>query len=520
MNQAGFPLLSVLTYLPLVGVIVIMSVRGDEATVASNARWTALWTSLVVFVLSLLLWFDFDKSQAGFQFNEVVTWLPQYGVDYRMGVDGISIMFVLISTALTPIAILSAWRGTGGRAREYMIAFLVMETMMIGVFSALDFILFFVFFEGVLIPMFIIIGVWGGERRLYAAIKFFLFMFAGSMLMLLGILALWFHDGTTSIPAMMHIPLPPHLQFWLFLAFLAAFAVKIPIWPVHTWLLDAHREAPIAGSVLLAGVLANMGGYGFLRFSVPLLPDASQHFAPLMFTLGVVAVIYTSIAALVQRDLLKLVAYSSIGHMAIAVIGIFTFNVQGIEGSLFRMLSHGFITAALFLCVGVLMDRTKSQSLDAFGGVVHRMPFYALLFMIFAMGTVGLPGTAGFIGEILVIVGALKVNFWVAVLTGTTLILSAVYTLVMYRRVVFGTLARPELKHLTDLGGREIAMLVPLVALTLWMGLYPTSFSTFFDATATAMANQHALAMAGSGGAHLAAATSVITPSPTIGGTN
>jgi NADH-quinone oxidoreductase subunit M len=335
------------------------------------------------------------------------------------------------------------------------------------------------------------------------------------MLMLLGILALWFHDGTTSIPAMMHIPLPPHLQFWLFLAFLAAFAVKIPIWPVHTWLLDAHREAPIAGSVLLAGVLANMGGYGFLRFSVPLLPDASQYFAPLMFTLGVVAVIYTSIAALVQRDLLKLVAYSSVGHMAIAVIGIFTFNVQGIEGSLFRMLSHGFITAALFLCVGVLLDRTKSQSMDAFGGVVHRMPFYALLFMIFAMGTVGLPGTAGFIGEILVIVGALKVNFWVATLTATTLILSAVYTLVMYRRVVFGTLTRPELRGLTDLGGREIAMLVPLVLLTLWMGIYPSSFSTFFDATVTAMANQHALAMANGAGAHLASAAGVMA-----GGTN
>jgi NADH-quinone oxidoreductase subunit M len=514
MNQAGFPLLSVLTFLPLVGVIVIMTIRGDEATVASNARWAALWTSLAVFVLSLLLWVDFDKSQAGFQFNEVAAWLPQYGVDYRMGVDGISVLFVLISTALTPIAILSSWNSTGGRVREYMIAFLVMETMMVGLFSALDFILFFVFFEGVLIPMFIIIGVWGGERRLYAAIKFFLFMFAGSMLMLLGILALWFHDGTTSIPAMMHIPLPPHLQFWLFLAFLAAFAVKIPIWPVHTWLIDAHREAPIAGSVLLAGVLANMGGYGFLRFSVPLLPDASQYFAPLMFALGVVAVIYTSIIALVQRDLLKLVAYSSVGHMAIAVIGIFTFNVQGIEGSMFRMLSHGFITAALFLCVGVLMDRVKSQSLDAFGGVVHRMPFYALLFMIFAMGTVGLPGTAGFIGEILVIVGALKVNFWVATLTGTTLILSAVYTLVMYRRVVFGALTRPELRGLTDLGGREIAMLVPLVLLTLWMGIYPSSFSTFFDATVTAMAKQHVLALAGSS-AHLASAASVMA-----GGTN
>lgn len=509
MNQAGFPLLSLLTFLPLAGVVVLLFLRGDDAATARAARWTALWTSLVVFVLSLLLWFGFDKSVAGFQFAETLPWLPQYGVDYRMGVDGISVMFVLISTALTPIAILSAWT-VESRVREYMIAFLVMETTMIGLFCALDFVLFFVFFEAVLIPMFVMIGVWGGERRRYAAIKFFLFMFAGSMLMLLGLLALWYHDGTTSIPGMLRMPLPPHLQFWLFLAFLAAFAVKIPIWPVHTWLIDAHREAPIAGSVLLAGVLANMGGYGFLRFSVPMLPVASQYFAPLMFALAVVAIIYTSVAALVQRDLLKFCAYSSVGHMAIAVVGIFTFSVQGIEGSLFRMLSHGFITAALFICVGVLMDRTRSQSMDGFGGLARNMPFYALLFMIFVMGTVGLPGTAAFVGEILVIVAALKVNFWVALLTGTTLILSAVYTLVMYRRVVFGALERPELAALKDIGAREIVMLVPLVILTLWMGLYPASFSTFFDATATAMAQQHSLAMAAAHAPHLAATAGTV----------
>lgn len=509
MNQAGFPLLSLLTFLPLAGVVVLLFLRGDDEATARAARWTALWTSLIVFVLSLLLWFGFDKSQAGFQFVETLPWLPQLGVDYRMGVDGISVMFVLISTALTPIAILSAWNNPN-RAREYMIAFLVMETTMIGLFSALDFVLFFVFFEAVLIPMFVMIGVWGGERRRYAAIKFFLFMFAGSMLMLLGLLAIWYHDGTTSIPAMLRIPLPPHLQFWLFLAFLAAFAVKIPIWPVHTWLIDAHREAPIAGSVLLAGVLANMGGYGFLRFSVPMLPVASQYFAPLMFALAVVAIIYTSIAALVQRDLLKFCAYSSVGHMAIAVVGIFTFSVQGIEGSLFRMLSHGFITAALFICVGVLMDRTRSQSMDGFGGLARNMPFYALLFMIFVMGTVGLPGTAAFIGEILVIVAALKVNFWVALLTGSTLVLSAIYTLVMYRRVIFGPLERPELVGLKDLGAREIAMLVPLVILTLWMGIYPSSFSTFFDATATAMAQAHTLALAGNTAQHLASSAGTV----------
>jgi NADH-quinone oxidoreductase subunit M len=512
MNQAGFPILSLLTFLPLVGGLVILTVRGDEATVASNARWTALWTSLIVFVLSLVLWFDFDRSQAGFQFTEHLSWLPSVGIDYRMGIDGISVLFVLITTALTPIAILSSWTAKI-RVREYMLAFLFMETTMIGLFSSLDFLMFFIFFEAVLIPMFLIIGVWGGEKRLYAAVKFFLFMFAGSMLMLLGILALWFHTGTTSIPTLLQTPLTNGMQYWLFLAFLAAFAVKIPIWPLHTWLIDAHREAPIAGSVLLAGVLANMGGYGFLRFSVPMLPHAAQYFAPFMFALGVIAIIYTSVVALVQRDMLKLVAYSSVGHMAIAVVGIFTFTVQGIEGSLFRMLSHGFITAALFLCVGVLMDRTRSQSLDSFGGIVHRMPFFALLFMIFAMATVGLPGTAGFIGEILVIVGALKVNFWVATLTATTLIISAVYTLVWYRRVIFGALVRPELKGLLDLNGREIAMLVPLVVLTLWMGLYPSSFSVFFDATVGAMAQQHVAALAGT--THLAA----VLPVPTTGAT-
>ena len=503
MNQAGFPILSLLTFLPLVGCLVILTVRGDEATVASNARWTALWISLILFVVSLVLWFDFDRSQPGFQFTEHLAWLPSYGIDYRMGIDGISVLFVLITTALTPIAILSSWNAKT-RVREYMLAFLFMETTMIGLFSSLDFLMFFIFFEAVLIPMFLIIGVWGGEKRLPAAIKFFLFMFAGSMLMLLGILALWYHAGTTSIPALLQTPLSNGMQYWLFLAFLAAFAVKIPIWPLHTWLIDAHREAPIAGSVLLAGVLANMGGYGFLRFSVSMLPHASAYFAPFMFALGVIAIIYTSIVALVQRDMLKLVAYSSIGHMAIAVVGIFTFTVQGIEGSLFRMLSHGFITAALFLCVGVLMDRTRSQSLDSFGGIVHRMPFFALLFMIFAMGTVGLPGTAGFIGEILVIVGALQVNFWVAALTATTLIISAVYMLVWYRRVIFGALVRPELKGLVDLNAREVVMLVPLVVLTLWMGLYPSSFSTFFDATVGAMAQRHVAALAGT--THLAAA--------------
>ena len=390
MNAAGFPILSLITWLPLVGGLIIMSVRGDEATVASNARWTALWTSLIVLVLSLVLWVRFDPGEPGFQFVEEIPWLPEYGVGYKMGVDGISVLFVLLSTLLTPICILSSWDVITRSVREYMLTFLILETMLVGLFCALDFVVFYIFFEGVLIPMFLIIGVWGGSRRVYSAFKFFLFTLTGSVLMLLALLAMWFQAGTTDIVVLLKTPMPVGMQNWLFLAFLASFAVKVPMWPVHTWLPDAHVEAPTAGSVILAGVLLKMGAYGFLRFSVPMLPQASVYFAPLMFTLSVVAVIYTSLVALAQEDMKKLIAYSSVAHMGVVTIGIFTFNVQGIQGALFQMLSHGIVSAALFLVVGVIYDRMHTHEIARFGGLADRMPLYATTFMIFTLASMGL----------------------------------------------------------------------------------------------------------------------------------
>ena len=505
MNAAGFPILSLLTFLPLLGAVFLMTVRGDEATVASNARWTALWTSLVVFALSLLLWVDFDRAEPGFQFVEQASWLPQYGITYKMGVDGISVLFVLLSTALTPICVLASWESIHTRVREYMIAFLVLETMMVGMFCALDFVVFYVFFEGVLMPMYLIIGIWGGPRRVYASFKFFLYTLAGSVLMLLALLTMWYVAGSTDIPTLLHTQFPPSMQTWLFLAFLASFAVKVPMWPVHTWLPDAHVEAPTAGSVILAGVLLKMGAYGFLRFSVPMLPVASANFAPLIFTLSVVAVIYTSLVALAQTDMKKLIAYSSVAHMGVVTIGIFTFNVQGIQGALFQMLSHGVVSAALFLCVGVVYDRMHTREIARYGGLGDRMPAYALTFLLFTMGTIGLPGTSGFVGEFLVILGSFKVSFWLALLGAMGMILGAAYSLYLYRRIIFGTITRPDLRGILDLSGREVAIFVPLALLTLWMGFYPSSFTSFFEATVNAMVDRHQVAMAAS---HLVAGVS------------
>jgi NADH-quinone oxidoreductase subunit M len=492
----GFPLLSLLTWLPLVGVAIIMLVRGDEEVVASNARWTALWTSLIVFIFSLVLWFRFDPNQAGYQFTESAAWLPEFGVGYRMGVDGISVLFVLLSTVLVPICILASWDSIRSRVREYMVAFLILETMMVGMFCASDFVLFYVFFEGVLIPMFLIIGVWGGPRRVYASFKFFLYTLAGSVLMLLALLAMWYRAGTTDLAVLQHTSFPPHLQFWLFLAFLASFAVKVPMWPVHTWLPDAHVEAPTAGSVILAGVLLKMGAYGFLRFSVPMLPQASAYFAPLMFALGVIAVVYTSLVALAQTDMKKLIAYSSVAHMGVVVIGIFTFNQQGIQGAMFQMLSHGIVSGALFLCVGIVYDRLHTREIARYGGLAQNMPVYALVFMVFTMATVGLPGTAGFVGEFLVIIGSFKVSLYLALFGALGMILGAGYSLWLYRRVIFGKLTKPDLRGLLDLSPREVAIFAPLVLLTLWMGIYPTSFTRFFDASVGAMVNQHQAALA------------------------
>src|SRR5271166_5046393 len=496
MNAAGFPLLSLITWLPLVGCAVIMFVRGDEATVASNARWTALWTSLIVLVLSVVLWVKFDQGEAGFQFIEEVPWLPEYSVGYKMGVDGISVLFVLLSTLLTPICILASWDVITHSVREYMLTFLILETMMVGMFCALDFVVFYVFFEGVLLPMFLIIGVWGGPRRVYSAFKFFLFTFTGSVLMLLALLAMWFQAGTTDIAVLLKTPMPVGMQNWLFLAFFASFAVKVPMWPLHTWLPDAHVEAPTAGSVILAGVLLKMGAYGFLRFSVPMLPQASVYFAPLIFTLSVVAVIYTSLVALAQEDMKKLIAYSSVAHMGVVTIGIFTFNVQGIQGALFQMLSHGIVSGALFLVVGVVYDRIHTREIARYGGLADRMPLYALTFMIFTLASIGLPGTSGFVGEFLVIVGSLQVNFWLSLLGGMGMILGVMYMLYLYRRVMFGTIVHADLKTILDLSPREVLTFAPLVALTFWLGIFPTNFTSFFEASVAHMAQAHTAALA------------------------
>jgi len=496
MNAAGFPLLSLLTFLPLVGCAIILAVRGDDAVVASNARWTALWTSLIVFALSLLLWVRFDQADGGFQFVESLSWLPSIGITYKMGVDGISVLFVLLSTALTPICILASWESIQTRVREFMIAFLVLETMMVGMFCALDFVVFYIFFEGVLIPMYLIIGVWGGPRRVYAAFKFFLYTLAGSVLMLLALLAMWVAAGSTDITVLMKTQFAPAMQIWLFIAFFASFAVKVPMWPVHTWLPDAHVEAPTAGSVILAGVLLKMGAYGFLRFSLPMLPDATAYFAPFVFTLSVVAVIYTSLVALAQTDMKKLIAYSSVAHMGVVTMGIFTVNVQGLSGALFQMLSHGVVSGALFLCVGVVYDRIHTREIARYGGLADRMPAYALAFMLFTMASVGLPGTAGFAGEFLVLVGAFKVSFWLALLGSSGMILGAVYMLYLYRRVIFGALTRDELKTILDLSPREIAIFAPLVVLTLWMGIAPSHFTGFWDASVAHMVDHHKAALA------------------------
>jgi NADH-quinone oxidoreductase subunit M len=495
MNAAGFPLLSLVTFLPLAGAVIILTVRGEEAVVARNARWTALWASLITFALSLILWFRFDTANGGFQFLEHAEWFGEFGFDYHMGVDGISMLFILLSTLLTPICILASWESIQTRVREYMIAFLVLESMMVGMFAALDFMLFYIFFEAVLIPMFLIIGVWGGARRVYAAFKFFLYTLAGSVLMLLAIMAIWYTTGTTDIPTLMQSDLPRGMQFWLFLAFMASFAVKVPMWPVHTWLPDAHVEAPTAGSVILAGVLLKMGAYGYLRFSLPMLPQASADFAPLIYALSVIAVVYTSLVALAQEDMKKLIAYSSVAHMGIVTLGIFTFNLQGISGALFTMLSHGIVSGALFLCVGVLYDRVHSREIARYGGVAKIMPAYALIFMLFTMASVALPGTAGFPGELLVIVGAFKVNPWVAFGAALGMILGACYMLFLYRRVAFGKVTREEVRALLDLSPREYAVFAPLILLTLWMGIYPSSFLNVFEASVTALVARHEAAL-------------------------
>ena len=475
--MSSWPILSLVTFLPLVGAFFCLIVNGPKEAVDRNCRSAALITSLATFLISLVLWIRFDATKAGFQFEEKFDWVPALGIGYHMGIDGISLFFVLLSTLLTPICILASWESIKVRVKEYMIAFLVLETFMVGMFCALDLALFYIFFEGVLIPMFLIIGVWGGKRRVYAAFKFFLYTLLGSVLMLLAIIAIYWQVGTTDLPtAVEKLELPFTWQCWLWLAFFASFAVKVPMWPVHTWLPDAHVEAPTAGSVILAGVLLKMGGYGFLRYSIPLLPEATQYFAPLIFGLSIVAIIYTSLVALVQEDMKKLIAYSSIAHMGFVTIGAFIMNMQSVQGSIFQMLSHGIVSAALFLCVGVVYDRMHTREIAAYGGLVHRMPRYAFTFMFFTLASVGLPGLSGFVGEFLVLVGTFKANTWVAFLATTGIILGAAYALWLYRKIVFGELTKDSLKGILDMNRREIALFLPLVLITLWMGIYPSSF--------------------------------------------
>ncbi|CAA6605573.1 NADH-quinone oxidoreductase subunit M [Rhodospirillaceae bacterium LM-1] len=472
----NWPLLSLVTFLPLAGAAFIMFVRGDDKVVAANARHVALLTSLGTFLLSLGIWIKFDPTTPDFQLVEKANWLPQLNITYHMGVDGISMLFVILSTFLTPICILQSFGSIEKRVKEYMVAFLVLETMMVGMFCALDFVLFYFFFEGVLIPMFLIIGIWGGPRRVYAAFKFFLYTLAGSVLMLVAMLAMSWHAGTFDIPTLMGIPFPVSMQYWLWLAFFASFAVKVPMWPFHTWLPDAHVEAPTGGSVILAGVLLKMGAYGFIRFSVPMLPEATEYFTPLIYTLSIVAIIYTSLVALAQEDMKKLIAYSSVAHMGFVTIGIFAMTPQAVEGAIFQMLSHGVVSGALFLCVGVVYDRMHTREISRYGGLVHRMPRYALVFMVFMLAAVGLPGTSGFVGEFLVLLGAFRANTWVALLASTGVVLGAAYMLLLYRRVVFGKLVREDLKNILDLNMREIVVFAPLIAVVLWMGIYPSSY--------------------------------------------
>ncbi len=483
--MTDWPILSTVTFLPLVGVALLLLTRGDTSLGRRNILNVSLLTTVFTFVVSLFIWINFDNSNTGFQMVEKHAWLGT-GISYHVGVDGISMLFVILTTLLMPFCILASWNSVEKRLKEYMIAFLVLETLMIGVFVSLDIVLFYVFFEAGLIPMFIIIGVWGGKDRVYASYKFFLYTLLGSVLMLLAIMAMYWDAGTTDIAALLQHDFPPQMQTWLWLAFFASFAVKMPMWPVHTWLPDAHVQAPTAGSVILAGILLKLGGYGFLRFSLPMFPLASDFFAPFVFTLSVIAIVYTSLVALMQDDMKKLIAYSSVAHMGYVTMGIFAANQQGVQGAIFQMISHGFVSGALFLCVGVIYDRLHTREIAAYGGLVNNMPKYALAFMVFTMANVGLPGTSGFVGEFLTLIGVFRVNTWVALFAATGVILSAAYALWLYRRVVFGALEKESLKSMLDLSTREKLTLYPLIALTIFFGVYP---APILDATAASVDN-------------------------------
>lgn len=485
-------MLSALILLPLLGAFLIMLFTRAGEQGANEARYIALFTTLITFFTSLLLWTGFDSTSAEFQFVEKAPWFKDMGINYHLGIDGISLFMVLLTTFLMPFCILCSWESVTKRVRAFMVNFLLLEAFVIGVFSVLDVVMFYIFFEGMLIPMYLIIGIWGGKRRIYASYKFFLYTLAGSLLFLVAIVYLYITFETTSIPELIAAghTLPLSVQQYLWLAMFASFAVKVPMWPVHTWLPDAHVQAPTAGSVILAGILLKMGAYGFLRFSLPMLPDASHHYAPFMFTLSIIAVVYTSLVALMQHDMKKLIAYSSVAHMGFVTIGIFTFNVQGIEGAIIQMISHGLVSGALFLCVGVVYDRMHTREIKEYGGVATIMPKYALFFMFFTMASVGLPTTSGFVGEFLILLGAFKANTYVAFGAAIGVVLGAAYALWLYKRVVFGEITNEEVKHMPDVSAREILIFVPILLCVLWIGLYPKPYIGAMEASVKQLIKQ------------------------------
>ncbi|MEM1164440.1 MAG: NADH-quinone oxidoreductase subunit M [Pseudomonadota bacterium] len=494
-------LLSIITFIPLLAAAILMLfLRGEDEAAQRNAKWLAMIATSATFFVSLILLFGFDPTDTGFQFVEEREWI--LGLTYKMGVDGISVLFVMLTTFTMPLVIAASWSVTH-RVKDYMIAFLVLETLMIGVFCALDLFLFYVFFEAGLIPMFLIIGIWGGKERIYASFKFFLYTFLGSVLMLVAMVAMFVDAGTSDIAALLNhnfgsetfdilgVQIIGGAQTLMWIAFFASFAVKMPMWPVHTWLPDAHVQAPTAGSVVLAAILLKMGGYGFLRFSLPMFPVASDLLAPLVFWMSAIAIVYTSLVALAQEDMKKLIAYSSVAHMGYVTMGIFAANQQGIDGAIFQMLSHGFISGALFLCVGVIYDRMHTREIEAYGGLVNKMPAYALIFMLFTMANVGLPGTSGFVGEFLTLMGIFQVNTWVALFACTGVILSAAYALWLYRRVVMGELIKESLKSITDMTQREKMIFAPLVVMTILLGVYPALILDIIGPSVGALVDQY-----------------------------